>query len=81
MPIPAVLATMARPGQRGIIVDSPPGAGTSTLVVQGAATLAAGGEPCIIVAQTNNQVDDPATRLAGHAAGLSIGQLSPRTSL
>ena len=56
--IDAVLAEMASPGQRGIIVDSPPGAGKSTLVVQAAATLAAGGETCIVVAQTNNQVDD-----------------------
>ena len=56
--IAAVLASMTAPGQRGIIVDSPPGAGKSTLVVQAAADLAAGGETCIIVAQTNNQVDD-----------------------
>ena len=51
-------------GQRGIIVDSPPGAGKTTLVVRAAAELAAGGETCIIVAQTNNQVDDLTTRLA-----------------
>jgi len=74
--IAAVLAAMADPGQRGIIVDSPPGAGKSTLVVQAAATLAAGGETCIIVAQTNNQVDDLAARLAGHDPGLRIGRLS-----
>ena len=67
---------MASPGQRGIIVDSPPGAGKSTLVVQAAATLAAGGETCIVVAQTNNQVDDLAARLAGHDPGLRIGRLS-----
>jgi len=74
--IAAVLAAMASPGQRGIIVDSPPGAGKSTLVVQAAATLAAGGEACIIVAQTNNQVDDLAARLAGQDLGLRIGRLS-----
>ena len=74
--ITAVLAAMAGPGQRGIIVDSPPGAGKSTLVVQTAATMAAGGETCIIVAQTNNQVDDLAARLAGHDPGLRIGRLS-----
>ena len=74
--IAAVLDAMAGPGQRGIIVDSPPGAGKSTLVVQAAATLAAGGETCIIVAQTNNQVDDLAARLAGHDPGLRIGRLS-----
>ena len=74
--ITAVLAEMASPGQRGIIVDSPPGAGKSTLVVQAAATLAAGGETCIVVAQTNNQVDDLAARLARHDPGLRIGRLS-----
>jgi hypothetical protein len=74
--IAAVLAAMADPGQRGIIVDSPPGAGKSTLVVQAAATLAADGETCIIVAQTNNQVDDLTARLAGHDPGLRIGRLS-----
>lgn len=74
--IAAVLAAMAGPGQRGIIVDSPPGAGKSTLVVQAAATLAVGGETCIIVAQTNNQVDDLAARLAGYDPGLRIGRLS-----
>ena len=65
-----------RPGQRGIIVDSPPGAGKSTLVVRAAADLAAGGETCIIVAQTNNQVDDLTARLAGHRPGQRIGRLS-----
>lgn len=75
--ITAVLAAMADdPGERGIIVDSPPGAGKTTLVVRAAATLASAGEPCIIVAQTNNQVDDLVRRLAGHTAGLSIGRLS-----
>ena len=74
--IAAVLAAMAGPGQRGIIVDSPPGAGKSTLVVQAAAALAVGGETCIIVAQTNNQVDDLTARLADHHPGLRIGRLS-----
>lgn len=74
--IAAVLADIGSPGHRGIIVDSPPGAGKSTLVVQAAATLAAGGEACIIVAQTNNQVDDLAGRLAARDPGLRIGRLS-----
>ncbi len=74
--IAAVLASMTGPGQRGIIVDSPPGAGKSTLVVQAAADLAAGGETCIIIAQTNNQVDDLAIRLADHSPGQRIGRLS-----
>ena len=59
-----VLADMAAPGQRGVIVDSPPGAGKSTLVVRAATGLASAGERCIIVAQTNNQVNDLTARLA-----------------
>jgi AAA domain len=71
-----VLADMARSGQRGVIVDSPPGAGKTTLVVRSAAELAVGGESCIIVAQTNNQVDDLTTRLAARHPGLLLGRLS-----
>ena len=74
--IAAVLADMAGPDQRGVIVDSPPGAGKTTLVVRAAAELAAGGESCIIVAQTNNQVDDLTMRLAGQDRGLLLGRLS-----
>lgn len=73
---------------RGVIVDSPPGAGKSTLVVELANRLADTGEPVMIVAQTNEQVDDLVDRLAtahGHAGdpaasqdrkGLTIGRLS-----
>jgi hypothetical protein len=71
-----VLADMASSGQRGVIVDSPPGAGKTTLVVRTAAELAAGGESCIIVAQTNNQVDDLTTRLAAQHPALRLGRLS-----
>jgi AAA domain len=74
--IAAVLADIRRPDHRAIIVDSPPGAGKSTLVVQAAAELAAGGEECIIVAQTNNQVNDLTTRLATQHPGLLLGRLS-----
>ena len=72
--IAAVLADMGRPGHRGVIVDSPPGAGKTTLVVRAAAELAASGEPCIIVAQTNNQVDDLTIRLAAPGPGPAPGQ-------
>jgi AAA domain len=71
-----VLGDMALPGHRGIIVDSPPGAGKTTLVVQAASVLAAGGESCIIVAQTNNQVDDLTIRLARQHQALSVGRLT-----
>ncbi|MFI5064435.1 MAG: hypothetical protein ACHP9Z_10720, partial [Streptosporangiales bacterium] len=39
-------------GGRGVVVDSPPGAGKSALAVRAAATLADAGEPVILVAQT-----------------------------
>jgi hypothetical protein len=66
---------------RGVIVDSPPGAGKSTLVVALARRLAAGGEPVMVVAQTNEQVDDLVDRLAAAAvrdgwAAAAIGRLS-----
>jgi hypothetical protein len=76
--IAAVLAALDGPEQ-AIVVDSPPGAGKSTLVVRAALTLAAGSEPCIIVAQTNDQVDDLILRLAGEAPHLNIGRLTSQS--
>jgi hypothetical protein len=66
------------PGRRhrGMVVDSPPGAGKSSLVVRATAELAAAGEPVMVVAQTNVQVDDLVDRLAVAAPGLAIGRLS-----
>jgi hypothetical protein len=61
---------------RGVVVDSPPGAGKSTLVVRVAADLAAAGERVMVVAQTNEQVDDLADRLAGAHPLLAIGRLT-----
>ncbi|MGH3417379.1 MAG: AAA family ATPase, partial [Actinocrinis sp.] len=60
---------------RGVIVDSPPGAGKSTLVVELAKRLADAGGAVMIVAQTNEQVDDLVDRLAV-AHDLTIGRLS-----
>lgn len=60
---------------RGVVVDSPPGAGKSTLVVHAAGHLAARGEQLIIVAQTNEQVDDLTARLAGRWPDLTVGRL------
>lgn len=74
--ITAVLADLRSGGHRGVVVDSPPGAGKSTLVVRAAAELAATGDPLIIVAQTNEQVDDLVDRLARTAPELRIGRLS-----
>ncbi|MFE9653223.1 AAA family ATPase [Micromonospora sp. NPDC006431] len=74
--ITAVLADLRSGQHRGVVVDSPPGAGKSTLVVRAAVELAAAGEPLIIIAQTNEQVDDLIDRLARKAPELRIGRLS-----
>ncbi|MFD5922234.1 AAA domain-containing protein [Kitasatospora sp. NPDC058201] len=71
-----IMADLGRTTQRAVVVDSPPGAGKSTLVVRAALELAAGGERPIIVAQTNNQVDDLVERLAEAAPGVPVGRLS-----
>ncbi|MDT4993113.1 MAG: hypothetical protein QOH97_3005 [Actinoplanes sp.] len=74
--IDAVLTDLATSTHRGVVVDSPPGAGKSTLVVRAAGVLAAGGEPLMIVAQTNEQVDDLIERLAGRSPQIPVGRLS-----
>ncbi|MEH0818552.1 MULTISPECIES: AAA domain-containing protein [unclassified Micromonospora] len=74
--IAAVLADLRSGNHRGVVVDSPPGAGKSTLVVRAAVDLATTGEPLIIIAQTNEQVDDLIDRLARKAPELRIGRLS-----
>ena len=71
----AILAGLAR-AERGIVVDSPPGAGKSTLVVRAAAELAEAGMRVMVVGQTNEQVDDLIDRLAGDHPDLRIGRLS-----
>ncbi|MFE3324643.1 AAA domain-containing protein [Streptomyces sp. NPDC059176] len=60
---------------RGVVVDSPPGAGKSTLVVRAARELAAAGRPLMVVAQTNAQVDDLVLRLAEKEPELPVGRL------
>nr|BFE66038.1 AAA family ATPase [Dactylosporangium thailandense] len=64
---------------RGVVVDSPPGAGKSTLVVRAARTMAEAGERLMVVAQTNEQVDDLIDRLASAAPTIEIGRLSAST--
>jgi hypothetical protein len=71
-----VMADLADDSHRGLVVDSPPGAGKSALVVRAAADLAVAGEPVMGVAQTNGQVDDLVHRLALAVPGLRIGRLS-----
>ncbi|WBB64636.1 AAA family ATPase [Streptomyces sp. WMMC500] len=60
---------------RGVLVDSPPGAGKSTLVVRAARELAAAGRRLVLVAQTNAQVDDLVDRLARERPDLPVGRL------
>ncbi|MFI7075759.1 AAA domain-containing protein [Micromonospora sp. NPDC049903] len=74
--ITTVLADLRSGEHRGVVVDSPPGAGKSTLVVRAAVELAGTGEPLMIIAQTNEQVDDLIDRLARKAPELRIGRLS-----
>src|SRR3712207_4861725 len=74
--IDAVLADLLTGDHRGVVVDSPPGAGKSTLVVRAAGELAATGDPLMIVAQTNEQVDDLIDRLAAKSPELTVGRLS-----
>jgi AAA domain len=74
--IAAVLADLDDGAHRGVVVDSPPGAGKSTLVVRAAGELASAGDPLMVVAQTNEQVDDLIARLAVAFPELSVGRLS-----
>ncbi|NUT38931.1 MAG: ATP-binding protein [Thermoactinospora sp.] len=71
-----VLADLTSRRHRGVIVDSPPGAGKSTLVVTAARHLAALGERLMIIAQVNEQVDDLIDRLSAKDPTLAIGRLS-----
>jgi hypothetical protein len=76
-----VLAHMDSSGWRLILVDSPPGAGKSTLVVTIAEVRTSKhGDQVPIITQTNDQADDLvrslATRLAG--PGRTVGRLHAR---
>ncbi|MGA4841763.1 AAA domain-containing protein [Streptomyces sp. G45] len=71
----AILRDTLHGPHRGVVVDSPPGAGKSTLVVRAARELAAAGRPLMVVAQTNAQVDDLVLRLAAKDPDLPVGRL------
>ncbi|WP_327097080.1 AAA family ATPase [Nocardia vinacea] len=73
--IASVLAEFQHGSHRGVVVDSPPGAGKSTLVVRVAVEIAQSGEPVMVIAQTNEQVDDLVNRLATDAPTVRIGRL------
>jgi hypothetical protein len=74
--VDAVLADLTAGDHRGVVVDSPPGAGKSTLVVRAAGVLAAADSPLMIVAQTNEQVDDLIARLRRASPEVPVGRLS-----
>ncbi|GAA3211478.1 AAA family ATPase [Actinocorallia longicatena] len=74
--VTAVLDDLTSGRHRGVVVDSPPGAGKSTLVVKAALHLTGAGERLMIVAQTNEQVDDLIERLSVKAPQLVVGRLS-----
>ncbi|WP_184571637.1 AAA domain-containing protein [Streptomyces zagrosensis] len=71
----AILHDTLHGTERGVVVDSPPGAGKSTLVVRAACELAAAGRRLMVVAQTNAQVDDLVLRLAEAEPTLPVGRL------
>ncbi|GEC10639.1 helicase [Streptomyces spinoverrucosus] len=71
----AILRDTLHGAHRGVVVDSPPGAGKSTLVVRAALELADAGRPLMVVAQTNAQVDDLVVRLAEKNPELPVGRL------
>lgn len=73
--IQAALQDFTGGQHRGVVVDSPPGAGKSRLVVQAASQLASAGEPVMVIAQTNDQVDDLIERMALSDDQLRIGRL------
>ncbi|MFG3488948.1 AAA domain-containing protein [Streptomyces sp. NPDC047972] len=75
-----ILAATLHGTARGVVVDSPPGAGKSTLVVRAALELAAVGRPLMVVAQTNAQVDDLVLRLAEKEPDLEVGRLHSNDS-
>lgn len=69
-----ILADLAA-APRGVVVDSPPGAGKSTLVLRAAGDLADAGERVMVLGQTNEQVDDLVARLAAERRDLLAGRL------
>ncbi|MGH3276550.1 MAG: AAA family ATPase, partial [Streptosporangiaceae bacterium] len=73
--VDAVLADLAA-GHRGVVVDAPPGAGKSDLVVRAAVTISNSGEPVMVIAQTNEQVDDLIDRMASAEPSWPVGRLS-----
>ncbi|MFF7647042.1 AAA domain-containing protein [Streptomyces canus] len=72
----AVLEQLPTLTHRGLVVDSPPGAGKSTLVAQAADALAQSSAPCVVITQTNSQVDHLVRRFARHHPHLRTARLT-----
>ncbi|MFC9399200.1 AAA family ATPase [Streptomyces sp. NPDC057027] len=73
--VAGVLAGLDSATGRGVVVDSPPGAGKSTLVKRATGHLTAAGHQVMIVAQTNEQVDDLVDNIAREHPDLPVGRL------
>ncbi|MFI0779277.1 AAA domain-containing protein [Streptomyces sp. NPDC021212] len=72
----AILEQLPTLTHRGLVVDSPPGAGKSTLVAQAADALTQSHGPCVVIAQTNSQVDHLVRRFARHHPHLQTARLT-----
>ncbi|MFD4377062.1 AAA family ATPase [Streptomyces sp. NPDC058486] len=73
--VAGVLADLDTTTGRGVVVDSPPGAGKSTLVKRATGHLTSAGHQVMIVAQTNEQVDDLVDNIALEYPALPVGRL------
>ena len=76
--VSAALAGLRAGERRGVVVDSPPAAGKSTFVVRAAVDLSAPGEALMVIAQTNEQVDDVFDRLAEGRGATRPNRCKPR---
>ncbi|WP_228472882.1 AAA domain-containing protein [Streptomyces cyaneochromogenes] len=72
----AILERLPTLTHRGLVVDSPPGAGKSTLAARAADVLTQSSRPCAVMAQTNNQVDHLVRRFARHHPHLHTARLT-----
>ncbi|CAM5373184.1 AAA family ATPase [Streptomyces abikoensis] len=73
--VAGILSSLDAATGRGVVVDSPPGAGKSTLVKRATGHLTAAGHQLMIVAQTNEQVDDLVDNIAREYPHLALGRL------
>ncbi|MCF0082206.1 AAA family ATPase [Streptomyces lomondensis] len=77
--VAGILSSLDTATGRGVVVDSPPGAGKSTLVKRATGHLTAAGHQLMIVAQTNEQVDDLVDNIAREYPDLALGRLHAST--